>query len=748
MTYYAISGLINGIASTFLGIFVYFKKRQEALSRKFCIFLLAVAFWSYNYFIWQFSDSEATALFWCRMLMRGSIFIAITFAHFVVVWLDLYKEKRKTIIWGYLIFSIFFIFDFTPLFVKEVAPALSFKYWPRAGVLYLPFLLFWFGYVVYSWYLLFVSYQNSTGIRRNQIQYVLIGTMIGFLGGSTTYPLWYDIPVPPVGNILVAFAVAIVTYTIIKYRFMDIEIVVSKTVLFFLLIGFIFLLYTVSLWLLYPHFGYIISSLISAGLIVSILFLTPFREKLRNLVETVVYRGKYDYQKVLKESTKALVTMLDLRQLLSYVVNTISETVGVEKISLFLKEEGKRRYEIKASYGLDEELVDNYVLRPSAGIIPWLKQSKAVFIKEEMERALPGKAFENIYGDLEKIGAEFILPLFYKDNLVGVLNLSNKQSGGIYNQTDIDILECLGSQAAVAIENARLHTEIITDELTDLYQPKYFELRLREEIEKAKRYRHCLSLMMVEVDNLEEFRKSHGQEKEDKLLKSIAGIIRENLRMGDIACRCSENEFGIILPEITEEAGVNIRERLKRQIKETVEIGERLRRRIEEEKLGVTVSIGIASFDGQNREMKRETMIKQAKDALIQAKREGSKVEVFYDEKLRREISSEVLEWIKETEETLVSGDICVDLTKHTVQVKGKPVKLTPKVFDLLCLLMKKKGRVLNRSFLTESIWGYEYFGTTRTVDSHIKLLRQKLGSEGKKIKTIEGIGYKFSDEE
>ncbi|MDH5174532.1 MAG: helix-turn-helix domain-containing protein, partial [Elusimicrobiota bacterium] len=70
-----------------------------------------------------------------------------------------------------------------------------------------------------------------------------------------------------------------------------------------------------------------------------------------------------------------------------------------------------------------------------------------------------------------------------------------------------------------------------------------------------------------------------------------------------------------------------------------------------------------------------------------------------------------------------------------------------PKAFDLLCLLMKKKGRVLNRSFLTESIWGYEYFGTTRTVDSHIKILRQKLGSEGRKIKTIEGIGYKFTEE-
>jgi len=744
MTYYALSALINGITSTFLGVLVYFKKRQVAVSRRFCVFLLAVAFWSYSYFIWQFSSSEATALFWCRMLMRGSIFIPITFAHFVVVWLNLYKENKKIIIWGYICFLVFFIFDFTPLFVKEVFPVLSFKYWPRAGVLYLPFLFFWFGYVVYSWYLLVMSYRKSAGIRCNQVQYILIGTMIGFLGGATNYPLWYDIPVPPFGNISVVLAVAIMAYVIIKYRLMDIEIVVNKTVLFGLLIGSIFSLHLGIIALFKDTIGYIGATGLSLGLIIFLLFFTPFNRKLGGFVDALVYRGKYDYQKVLRESTKALVTMLDLRQLLCYVVTTISDTVGVEKISLFLKEESKKRYEIKASCGLDEEVARNYILKPGEGIIPWLKQSKTVFIKEEMERALPGKAFENIYGGLGKIGGEFILPLFYKENLVGVLTLSPKQSGGIYNQTDIDILESLGREAAVAIENARLHTEVITDELTELYQPKYFELRLREEIEKAKRYRHCLSLMMVEIDNFEGIKKKEG---EDKPLKNIARIISGNLRMGDIACRCGEDGFGIILPEITEEPRENIKERLKRQIKETVEIGERLRRRVEEEKLGVTVSIGIASFDGQDREMKRETMIKQTKEALSQARKEGNTVKVFYDEKLRKEISTEVLEWIRETEETLISGDICVDLVRHTVEVNGKPVKLTPKAFDLLCLLMKKKGRVLNRSFLTESIWGYEYFGTTRTVDSHIKCLRQKLGLEAKKIETIKGVGYRFVDE-
>jgi len=585
------------------------------------------------------------------------------------------------------------------------------------------------------------GYRKSSGFKREQIRYFLAAAIVGFFGGATNWPMWYNIHFPPYMNILVSVYLGIVAYAIINYRLMDITFVIRDTTLRLvssLIPAIILLTIGIAFFSLPTMITVVVLTAIASPLLY---------RPLRTLLQPVILGTKYDYQRLLKESTKSLVSMLDLRQLLEYVVNTISDTVGVDKISLFLKEGNQRRYEIKASYGLDEELADNYVLKANEGIIPWLKQSKTVFIKEEMERALPGKAFENIYGDLGKIGAEFILPLFYKDNLVGVLNLSNKQSGGIYNQSDIDILESLGAEAAVAIENARLHTEVITDELTELYQPRYFELRLREEIEKAKRYRHCLSLMMVEVDNFEEFKKTYGQEGGDKLLKSIAGVVRENLRMGDIACRCGEDGFGIILPEITEEPGVNIRESLKKQIKETVEIGERLRRRVKEEELGITVSIGIASFDGQDREMAREALIKQAKEAVTQAKREDNRIKVFYDEKLRQEISTEVLEWIKETEETLVSGDIYVDLVRRIVRVGGEPVKLTPKAFDLLCLLMKKKGRVLNRSFLTESIWGYEYFGTTRTVDSHIKSLRQKLSPEGKKIETIKGVGYKFADE-
>ena len=104
--------------------------------------------------------------------------------------------------------------------------------------------------------------------------------------------------------------------------------------------------------------------------------------------------------------------------------------------------------------------------------------------------------------------------------------------------------------------------------------------------------------------------------------------------------------------------------------------------------------------------------------------------------------------YVGEPGEVLVSGDIRLDSTEHMVYVKDEQIDLTPKEFNLLYLLMKKKGKVLSRTFLIENIWGYEYLGGTRTVDVHVRHLREKLGEEGKKVETVEGVGYKFIEEE
>lgn len=83
---------------------------------------------------------------------------------------------------------------------------------------------------------------------------------------------------------------------------------------------------------------------------------------------------------------------------------------------------------------------------------------------------------------------------------------------------------------------------------------------------------------------------------------------------------------------------------------------------------------------------------------------------------------------------------------KHIVRANGEDVVLTLKEFELLCLLMKNQGTVFNRDKILRTVWGYEFDGENRTVDVHIRKLREKLGACGDLIETVRGIGYKIGD--
>lgn len=92
-------------------------------------------------------------------------------------------------------------------------------------------------------------------------------------------------------------------------------------------------------------------------------------------------------------------------------------------------------------------------------------------------------------------------------------------------------------------------------------------------------------------------------------------------------------------------------------------------------------------------------------------------------------------------------GNVVLDKKAHQVYICQKPVELTNKEFEILKLLLKNVGIVLTRDELLTKIWGYDYAGETRTVDVHIKTLRQKLGLDGNIIETIRSIGYKIGSE-
>ena len=101
----------------------------------------------------------------------------------------------------------------------------------------------------------------------------------------------------------------------------------------------------------------------------------------------------------------------------------------------------------------------------------------------------------------------------------------------------------------------------------------------------------------------------------------------------------------------------------------------------------------------------------------------------------------------EEKKETLSSGDINMDVTSHRAYLGDREISLTQKEYALLEYFLTHKGIALSRDKLLTEVWGYNYVGETRTVDVHIRHLREKLGTEGDKIETVKGLGYRFSGE-
>lgn len=106
---------------------------------------------------------------------------------------------------------------------------------------------------------------------------------------------------------------------------------------------------------------------------------------------------------------------------------------------------------------------------------------------------------------------------------------------------------------------------------------------------------------------------------------------------------------------------------------------------------------------------------------------------------LRRSLGTE--------EKKLSAGGIIIDKSAHTVSIDDKDIELSYKEFELLTYFLENKGIALSREKILNNVWNYDYFGDARTIDTHVKKLRAKMGEKGELIKTIWGMGYKFEVE-
>ena len=463
MYLFALSGLLNGLSATVLGAFVFMRKPESALHKVYAFFCLSISVWSYAYFFWLTADEESAALFWSRILMAAAIFIPITAFHHLIKLINI-RIPRRVIVSNYAFSLILALSNFGPWIVKSVTQKDMFSYWPNPGVLFHLHLLQFAVLAVWGLFIIKRQLRQAYGLRQNQLRLLFLAEVVGWGGGFLNYPLWYDIPIRPYGNILVSVYTLIFAYAMVRYRLLDIEIVLKKSLIYALLLILLLLpCYLLVVWGQLSAFGSInyVFSILTLGLFILVGFFYPkLRFRTEEALERALFRKRVDYRETLLRSSRDMVSIVDIKALSAKLVQTVGKSLGIEKVSLLLDNATNGSFHLEASAGLNLEQSEHVSLSREGPLVQLLQQRKEPIVREELEWVPVGPETPQTVVTMAKLCAEISLPIISKGKLIGILNLGQKEDKTIYSNEDLELLATLANQAAIAIENARLYENL------------------------------------------------------------------------------------------------------------------------------------------------------------------------------------------------------------------------------------------------------------------------------------------------
>ncbi|MFA6525436.1 MAG: ATP-binding protein [Patescibacteria group bacterium] len=475
----AYSCIITIIFTFVLGFVVYFGQRKNRLNQIWLLVSIFISLWIIGLLGSVVSGNSNQALFWQRLLYIGTALIPATFFHYSVVLVKKIEKYKRVVIELYSLATVFVVLSFTTLFIVRVIERTYFNYWPvETGIVY-PIFLFYFATVsFFSLRLIYKEYKITDGLRSKQLLYMFVASLIGFIGGSTNFVLDFNLNIYPIGNFFVSFYAIIMAYAIIKYRLMDIRFIISRSLLYLVLVSMVTAFFTALSYLIALFFEnsntLLVTFIISLFIVVSI---GPLKNYIGKITDKIFYRGRIDYQQLLLMLSEVISLEIDLENLTRAVTGTLTKELKLKDSILFLPNKTGGGFTAVA----DKEKEIGTRITKNHPILAYLKKYRDLIVVEEMEREIADmkegrdrKKRELIMYRLEDLGASICVPVFVEGELKTILVLGKKMSGDIFNNEDLNLLELFAPQLGTAIEKAKLYKEVSD-----------FNIKLRDEVKKA-----------------------------------------------------------------------------------------------------------------------------------------------------------------------------------------------------------------------------------------------------------------------
>ena len=343
--------------------------------------------------------------------------------------------------------------------------------WLVLTVYWFPFLYFLGGLALFS----HSYFRHVTPERRPQLRPILQAALIGIatfayiIVLNLTHPLvLYLTPYMMLPALLLIGIPPAFGYAIIRHRLMDITPIVRRSIIYGIITAALAAIYIGVVFGVGSLLGQILGQanntmLILIAVIVIALLFDPLKQRVQNAVDRIFYQERINYQKGLLEFSSELPRQMNLDQILQSVVNRIASIMRLEKVSVALCDEQEGCHVVARNI---EEQLCMFDDRPG-GVVELLRSSRSPR-RFELIDELPGVVDEEDRRKLRESGVVLMVPMYLQDRLIGSINVGPKLSGRVYSQEDLDLLATVASQAAIAIENARLHrSEIDKQKITE-----------------------------------------------------------------------------------------------------------------------------------------------------------------------------------------------------------------------------------------------------------------------------------------
>jgi len=457
--------LVTIFVNTGLGFLIFLKRSTfRRVNITFSLASWASAGWILSVLMAYFFKDPFWRIFWGRMSFATSGIIPAAFLCFSLLFP---REQRglsssKLFLVGLPSFVILGLAFTNQIVSSPRFDSQMFNY----GPIYPFFSIYLISYIVLGFIFLIRTYQKAIGLVRLQIKYCLFGM---FFTSSLAFITNLFFPMAGIskfnwlGPSFTVIMIGFTTYSIVKHRLMDINIVLKKGTTYVLLMLLLFipsiLLIILSQKLFFKEINYPFSAIILSLLILVAFFFHQIKPGTEKAVEYLLFKNKYDYRETLGKFSKAMVSILDLQSLSKRIIDTIAQTMGVEKASLFLMNEEKGGYFLQESRNI--KMASPTPLLPKGDPLPrYLQKIGEIIVREELIKGGNIPELKSVIEQMGLLGAEVSIPLISKDQLIGMINLSQKFDKDIYYHEDIELLSTLANQTAIAIENARLYEDL------------------------------------------------------------------------------------------------------------------------------------------------------------------------------------------------------------------------------------------------------------------------------------------------